>query len=43
MVKIDFHQQFLKFYSKRIAKNSKLVKKVDEKVKLFQQDPKNPL
>lgn len=39
----EFHPQFRKSYKKRIANNAKLVKKVAERIKLFQEDPTNPL
>lgn len=37
------HPQFKKSYKKRIANNAKLVKRVAERIELFQKDPTNPL
>ena len=40
---VKLHPQFVKSYDKRISKNSKLVKKVSERLIIFQKDPTNPL
>lgn len=42
-MKTELHPQFIKSYNKRVAKNIKLVKKVSERLKLFNEDPTNPL
>lgn len=42
-MKTELHPQFIKSYKKRVAKNIKLVKKVSERLKLFKEDPTNPL
>lgn len=42
-MKIDFHPNFRRAYKKRILNNQKLVEKVKERVKIFQENPQNPL
>lgn len=42
-MKIELHPQFKKSYKKRIGNNAKKVKKVAERLALFQEDPTNPL
>lgn len=37
------HDRFKKAYKKRVASNSALVKQVDERLRLFDEDPQNPL
>lgn len=43
MMTLTLQPAFEKAYRKRIATNSKLVKKVRERVSLFQKNPNNPL
>lgn len=40
---MNFTHNLQKVYKKRVASNTKLVKKVSERLKLFQEDPTNPL
>ena len=40
---IDLHPSYKKSFKKRIAKNPKLVSQVGERVKLFQQNPNDPI
>lgn len=40
---IKLHPNFKKSYKKRIAKNPKLVSKTALRIKLFQQNPQNPI
>lgn len=40
---IKTHPEFVKSYRKRIENNSKLIKKVAERIKLFKAYPQNPL
>ena len=40
---VNLHPQFVKSYDNRIGKNSKLVKKVSERLRLFREDSSNPL
>lgn len=42
-MKIELHPQFRKSYKKRIALNAKKVKRVADRLKLFEEDPTNPL
>lgn len=42
-MKITLHPNFDKAYRKRIFQNKKLVKKVDERIKIFQSNPKSPI
>lgn len=42
-MKISFHPTYHKSYKKRILSNPKLDIKVIERIKLFQQDPTNPI
>lgn len=42
-MKIELHPQFKKSYNKRIGNNEELVKKVVERLALFQQDPQSSL
>ena len=42
-MKITLHSSFDKSYRKRISQNKKLVQKVSEKIKIFQNDPKSPI
>lgn len=40
---IQLHPKFKTFYKKRIAFSSKLVSKADERIKLFKENPQNPI
>ncbi len=40
---IELHPDFKKKYKKRIAHDAKLTKKTGERIKLFQQNPQNPI
>lgn len=40
---IFYHKRFLKHYKKRIALNPPLVKKYEERIRLFFQNPGSPL
>lgn len=40
---IELYPNFKKSYKKRIANNPKLVSQVAKRIKLFQQNPKNPI
>jgi len=42
-VDIELHPKFEKSYKNRIANNTKLMKKVSEKLTLFQKDPTSSL
>lgn len=42
-MKISLHPQFIKAFKKRISLNPKLVTKVSERLKIFQENPKYPL
>ena len=42
-MKIDLHPNYKKSYKKRVVNNLKLTLKTTERVKLFQQDPANPV
>ena len=40
---IEIHPRFKSSYRKRIAYSSKLVSKVEERIKLFKEKPQNPI
>ncbi len=40
---IELHPVFKKKYKKRITNDTKLIKKTNERIKLFQQNPQNPI
>lgn len=42
-MKIKLHPQFEKSYKKRISFDTKKVKRVAERLKLFEEDPTNPI
>lgn len=42
-MKIELHSNFKKSYKKRIANNQTLVSQVAERLRLFQQNPQNPI
>ena len=42
-MRITLHSSFDKSYRKRISQNKKLVQKVSERVKIFQNNPKEPI
>lgn len=42
-MKIKFHNRFKKAYKLRIASNKKLVKQVQQRISLFQNNSKDPL
>lgn len=42
-MKLEIHPQFKKSYTNRITNNAKLAKKVSDRLKLFQEDPSDPL
>lgn len=42
-MKIERHPNFKKSYKKRIAKNPQLLKKTEERISLFKNDPTNPI
>jgi addiction module RelE/StbE family toxin len=43
VIKIELDEDFKKAYSKRIARNVKLVKKTKERITLFVENQKHPL
>lgn len=42
-MKIELHPQFKRSYKIRIAKNSELVVRTAKRLKLFQENPQNPI
>ncbi len=42
-MKIQWHKNFLKHYKKRIAPYPNIRSKFDQKVRLFTEDPQNPI
>lgn len=42
-MKIERHPNFKKSYKKRIANNPQLVKKTEDRIKLFQKDQTSPI
>lgn len=40
---IELHPSFKKAYKKRVANNPKLVSRVEERLKLFRNNPGNPI
>ncbi len=40
---IDYHRQFTKHFKKRLARDSKLVKRFRDRVELFVLNPQNPI
>jgi addiction module RelE/StbE family toxin len=42
-MKINYHRDFKKNFRKRISPHENLVKRFEERLKLFLKDPKNPI